>query len=222
VTVIPPPVAALEPPSADGIARARAELGLGDSERIVLYPGDLEVSSGAEISRDLVVPLTERFPETVVVFAYRNKTPHAAARAAELKRQLEGKRVRITDRVSNMHALLAASRVVIFPVDDLWGKVDQPIVLLEALSLGVPCLVLDRGPLRDVVGATKVASVDTRTWLDAITPLFAEGSARRSAEAEGREAARLVYSSGVVARQYEAIYLRAIAAARAAPRKHIS
>jgi phosphatidylinositol alpha-1,6-mannosyltransferase len=116
-----------------------------------------------------------------------------------------------------MHALLAASRIVIFPVDDLWGKVDQPIVLLEALALGVPCAVLDRGPLRDVVGAVKVASVDTRVWLEAITRLLADGAARRTAEAEGRDAASRVYASGVVARAYEAIYLRAINGARAAP-----
>ncbi|RYZ09408.1 MAG: glycosyltransferase family 1 protein [Myxococcales bacterium] len=214
VTVIPPPVAAISRPSEDAVRQARAELGLRDADRIVLYPGDLEVSSGAEISQALVTPLTERFPDAVVVFAYRNKTPHAAERAARLRRLLEGKQVRITDRVSSMHALLAASRVVIFPVDDLWGKVDQPIVLLEALSLGVPCAVLDRGPLRDVVGAAKVTSVDARVWLDAVTPLFADGPARRAAEAEGRDAASRVYASGVVARAYEAIYLRALAGAR--------
>ncbi|MDF3065222.1 MAG: hypothetical protein K0R38_823 [Polyangiaceae bacterium] len=217
ITVIPPPVATLVPPSEDAVRRARAELGVREGAPIVLYPGDLEVSSGAEISRSLVGPLTERFPDAVVVFAYRNKTPQAASRAAELKELLKDKHVRITDRVSNMHALLAASRIVIFPVDDLWGKVDQPIVLLEALALGVPCAVLDRGPLRDVVGAVKVASVDTRVWLEAITRLLADGAARRTAEAEGRDAASRVYASGVVARAYEAIYLRAINGARAAP-----
>jgi glycosyltransferase involved in cell wall biosynthesis len=210
VTVIPPPVPRLESPGEDAIRKAREELGLGEGERIVLYPGDLEVSSGAEISQSLVAPLTERFPDAVVVFAYRNKTPQAAERAAQLKQSLEGRRVRITDRVTNMHALLAASRIVIFPVDDLWGKVDQPIVLLEALALGVPCAVLDRGPLRDVAGALKVKSVDTRVWLDALTSLFADGAARSAARDEGLDAASRVYASGVVARAYEAIYLRLI------------
>ncbi len=210
VTVIPPPVAELAAPSPEAVRAARAELALSEGDRVVLYPGDLEVSSGAEISQALVRPLLERFPEAVVVFAYRNKTPHAAQRAAELKERLQGQRVRVTDRVSSMHALLAASRIVIFPVDDLWGKVDQPIVLLEAMALGVPCAVLDRGPLRDVAGATKVASVDTRAWLDAITPLLADGAARRAATADGLAAVSRVYASGVVARAYEAIYLRAI------------
>jgi len=210
ISIVPPPVAALRQPAPDAVARARAELELSPGDRVILYPGDLEVSSGAEVTRALVKPLCERFPEAVVVFAYRNKTPQAAERAAALSRELAGTRVRITDQVKSMHALLAASSIVIFPVDDLWGKVDQPIVLLEALALGVPCLVLDRGPLRDVEGATKVAAIDARAWLSAITALIVPGAARDAAIAEGRAAASRVYASGVVARAYEAIYLRAL------------
>jgi hypothetical protein len=210
VSVIPPPVAALNEPTAEARAQARAELQLEPHDRVILYPGDLEVSSGAEVTRGLVKPLGDRFPDAVVVFAYRNKTATAADHAARLKQSLSGQRVRVTDRVSNMHALLAESAIVIFPVDDLWGKVDQPIVLLEALALGIPCAVLDRGPLRDVHGATKIPAIDTRSWLEAITALMAFGPAREQAIADGRAAASHVYASGVVARAYEAIYLRVL------------
>lgn len=209
LSVVPPPVAQLARPSADSVARARAELALGANDRIILYPGDLEVSSGAEVTRELVAPLCQRFPDAVVVFAYRNKTPAAAQRASLLKQHLHGQRVRFSDRVSNMHALLVASEIVIFPVDDLWGKVDQPIVLLEALALGVPCAVLDQGPLRDVEGAAKVLTIDSAAWLAAVTRL-SEPTTRARVVAEGRRAAECVYASGVVARAYEAIYLRAL------------
>jgi len=203
VSVIPPPVPALLAPSADSIAAARAALDLAPSDRVILYPGDLEVSSGAEVTRSLVGPLCERFADVVVVFAYRNKTPAAAERAGALRQALGGQRVRISDSVKNMHALLAGSEIVIFPVDDLWGKVDQPIVLLEAMALGVPCIVLDHGPLSDVEGANKIGTIDTRAWLDACAALL-------TSRAEGRAAASRVYASGVVARRYEAIYLRAL------------
>ena len=208
VSVIPPPVPQLEPPSSERIERARAELDIAPHERIVLYPGDLEVSSGAEVTRSLVEPLREHVPDADVVFAYRNKTPAAAGKAAQLKHVLQSQRVRITDHVSDMHALLAASAIVIFPVDDLWGKVDQPIVLLEALALGVPCVVLNQGPLRDVEGATKIATIDARAWLEAISSLVVPSAARADAIAAGRTAVATVYASGVVARAYEGIYLR--------------
>jgi phosphatidylinositol alpha-1,6-mannosyltransferase len=210
VTVIPPPVPALAPPSAEAVAQARSALDLQPGDRVVLYPGDLEVSSGAEATRALVEPLCERFPDVVVVFAYRNKTPAATGRAAVLRQSLQGRRVRITDRVANMHALLAASDIVIFPVDDLWGKVDQPIVLLEALQLGTPCLVLDHGPLKDVEGAGKLATIDTREWFEAVAGLLTSNEERERVVARGRSAASRVYASGVVARAYEAIYLRAL------------
>ncbi len=210
VSVIPPPVPRLLQPSPESVQQARAELGLSPQDRLILYPGDLEVSSGAEVTRSLVEPLCERMPEAVVVFAYRNKTPQAAARAQRLKQVLQTPRVRITDRVANMHALLAAAAVVIFPVDDLWGKVDQPIVLLEALALGVPCIVLDHGPLRDVEGAMKIGTIDTGAWVEGVVALAPASALRERVVAEGRAAASHVYASGVVARAYEAIYLRAL------------
>lgn len=210
LTVIAPPVPYLVPPSAEAMAQARRDLGVEPTDRLVLYPGDLEVSSGAEATRALVEPLCARFPDAVVVFAYRNKTPVAAERAAVLKQALQGRRVRITDRVANMHALLAAVDIVIFPVDDLWGKVDQPIVLLESLQLGTPCLVLDQGPLKDVEGAGKLPTIDTRAWLEAVSGLLESTDERARVIAEGRSAAARVYASGVVARAYEAIYLRAL------------
>jgi Glycosyl transferases group 1 len=210
LSVIPPPVPRLVQPSAESVQQARAELGLAPRDRLILYPGDLEVSSGAEATRRLVEPLCQHLPDAVVVFAYRNKTPAAAVRAAQLKQVLQTPRVRITDKITSMHALLAASDVVIFPVDDLWGKVDQPIVLLEALALGVPCVVLDHGPLRDVEGAMKIGTIDTGAWLEAVTGLTPPGALRERVIAAGRAAASGVYASGVVARAYEAIYLRAL------------
>jgi glycosyltransferase involved in cell wall biosynthesis len=207
ISVVPPPVPSLLPPEAAAIGAARAELGVPPGTRLLLYPGDLEVSSGAEVTQALVDPLLERFPDVMVVFAYRNKTPAAAGRAAHLRHALSGKRVIVSDRVSNMHALLAASEIVIFPVDDLWGKVDQPIVLLEALALGVPCVVLDQGPLKDITGALKVATIDVAEWLTAISALLGDVELRARHVSAGRAAASAVYASGVVARAYEAIYL---------------
>ena len=166
--------------------------------------------AGLESLPPSLEPLRERMPEAVVVFAYRNKTPSAAGKAEHLKHVLQSQRVRITDRVHDMHALLAASSIVIFPVDDLWGKVDQPIVLLEALALGVPCVVLNQGPLRDVEGAAKLDTIAVRDWLETISSLVVPSAARADAIEAGRTAASSVYASGVVARAYEAIYLRVL------------
>lgn len=210
VSLIPPPVPALQRPTPEQLAQARAELQLGPGDRVVLYPGDLEVSSGAEATRRLVEPLCQRFPDAVVVFGYRNKTPAAAGKALELTRALRGQRVRISATVSHMQTLVAASDVVIFPVDDVWGKVDHPIVLLEAMALGTPCVILNQGPLEDVAGALKLATLDPHVWLEALGALLSDAEQRARAVEAGRRAASSVYASGVVARAYEDIYLRAL------------
>ncbi len=211
VTVIPPPVPQLQRPSAAAIDLARAELNVPPGQPLILYPGDLEVSSGAEVTAGLVGALAERLPGAVVVFAYRNKTARSAERAAALRLRLAGSPVRISDRVSSMHALLCATDVVAFPVDDLWGKVDQPIVLLEAMALGTPCVVLDHGPLKDVVGAVRVSTTEVPAWIEAVASLVENAELRARTVAEGRDASTRVYGSGVVARAYEAVYLRLLA-----------
>ncbi|HKY35090.1 MAG TPA: hypothetical protein VJN18_04055 [Polyangiaceae bacterium] len=95
------------------------------------------------------------------------------------------------------------------------GKLDQPIVLREALALGVPCVLLDQGPLKNVAGAMKVATIDVAEWLAAIVALLGDAELRARHVSAGCAAASAVYASGVVARAYEAIYLEVLKRARA-------
>jgi hypothetical protein len=71
----------------------------------------------------------------------------------------------------------------------------------------VPCVVLDQGPLKDITGAMKVATIDVAEWLTAISALLGDAELRGRHVNAGRVAASAVYASGVVARAYEAIYL---------------
>src|SRR5262249_48936616 len=129
---IPPPVPKLAPGSEPEIAEFRRELELPDGAPYFVYPGDLETSSGARVSAELLAPLARALPEARLVFAYRNKTPRAAVEAARLVQRLPGGQVRFVSDTPRIDALVAGARAVLFPVDDLWGKVDLPIVLLEA------------------------------------------------------------------------------------------
>lgn len=206
VEVIPPPVPALAQPSGAELERARAELGVGPRERVILFPGDLETGGGAERVAQAVRPLISAIEDAVVVFAYRAKSPRAAEVAERLGSSLAGLPVRLSGTVAHMHALLAISSAVIFPVDDLWGKVDLPIVLLEAMRLGVPVVVLDRGPLSELEGARRVASTDAAAWVQATAPLVISGPERDAVTARQREAVVQHYSADVVARRYSLLY----------------
>jgi phosphatidylinositol alpha-1,6-mannosyltransferase len=99
---------------------------------------------------------------------------------------------------------------VVFPVDDLWGKVDLPIVLLEAMALGVPVIVLDQGPLQDLEGVLKVPSLDSVRWLAAVSDLLADPGRCASLIADQRAALAERHAAAVVARAYEDLYLELV------------
>lgn len=206
VHVIPPPVPMALTRSAERVARFRAELGVAPGVPLFVYPGDMEVSSGARVTAELSRRLTRVLPDAVTVFAYRAKTPRAKVVAAELKSQVDPARVRFVSGIPDVLELVAGATAIVFPVDDLWGKVDLPIVLLEAMVLGVPVVALGRGPLLDLEGTELVPSLDPDLWVRALVDLAQSARARRSRSDAQREAVKR-HSAANVAAAYEALYL---------------
>jgi len=207
LAVIPPPVPDLASPSAEAIASARHDLGLTPDQRYLLYPGDLETSSGAETTAALAERVPAALPGVVTVFAYRRKSPRAAEVAARLTRRLPPAHTRFSENTPNILALIAGAAAVVFPVDDLWGKVDLPIVLLEAMALGVPVAVLDQGPLQDLQGVVKVPNLDAGRWLAELSSLFGDSERCAALVAGQRAALSERHAASVVARAYEDLYL---------------
>jgi glycosyltransferase involved in cell wall biosynthesis len=205
--VIPPPAPALPKRSTDKERALRRTLEIGEHAPIFVYPGDLETSSGAERVAAAVDPIVAEIPDAIIVFAYRDKTPRAAPIARALAGRLDPGRVRFTNNLPNVLTLVATSAAVLFPVDDLWGKVDLPIVLLEAMSLGVPVVVLDQGPLCDLRGVVRIAPEDDTALVREAIALLRE-TAHRSRVIEAQKDAIFRYHRAeVVARAYERLYL---------------
>lgn len=204
IHVIPPAAPALDRPSEERIATARSALGIAPSAPLFVYPGDLEVSGGARFTLELAKELETRVPGATLVLTYRDKTPRAREIAAQLEGESSGLPVRFLRSAPDIHALLAAATAVVFPVDDLYGKVDLPIVLLEGMALGTPVLALRAGPLVDLVGAELLPG-EPPAWLDAMSRLI-RPEAARAASHSGQAAARDHFSAVRVARLYEAVY----------------
>ncbi len=206
IEVICPAVPEIEQPSIERRQAASALLGIPENASLLLYPGDLEVSQGARVVAKMVEPLLRAVPSAVVVFAYREKTPRAAECAKELRAQLAPESVRFISEVPDMHALLAISRVLLFPVDDLYGKVDLPIVVLEAMQLGVPVVTIDRGPLADLKGVLRAPPGDIDALVQATLRTMSDGSVRQTCILAQRQAVESQHRPAQVARSYEAIY----------------
>lgn len=211
--VIPPPVPEGLVRSPSDAAAARERLGIPAGAPLFVYPGDLEVSSGAETVARIAERITARVPDAVIVFAYRRKSAAAGEVAARLSERLRGKPVRFADSLPDVLSLIAAANAVLFPVDDLWGKVDLPIVLLEAMTLDVPVVALDAGPLSELEGAWLLSSLDPEAWLEVVSELSRDSEARRGCIAAQRKTLDRC-SATAVARAYEALYLELGASSR--------
>ena len=210
--VIPPCVPALKQPSVEDELRVRRELKVEARAPLFVYPGDFETSTGAETVSAAVSGLIECVPDAIVVFACRAKTPEAPRIEAALRQRLPPAHVRFAGQLSSIHALLTTARVVLFPVEDLHGKVDLPIVLLEAMRLGAPLVACSVGPLAGLQGVRQVPPEQPLQLVRQALELHVDEAARRVAVATQRAAVAEHYSCEVVARRYESLYARFLGA----------
>jgi hypothetical protein len=201
IEVIPPIAPAVPTPSPEAIARVRSALEVSPEDELLVYPGDLEMSQGADRVALLAKELTQRttLKRTTVVFAYRNKTPRAALRARELSEALSGTGARFLPETPDIHALLRTATAILFPVDDLYGKVDMPIVLLEAIRLGTPIITSGEGPLGELTRAHH-HPFEIPTWLETI------GAILRGKDREPPPRDLGPHEPEAVARAYETLY----------------
>jgi glycosyltransferase involved in cell wall biosynthesis len=206
IEVIPPPVAPLSQPGLERILAQRRELEVLEEAPLFVYPGDLEVSGGAEAVAAVIEPVVRELPDAQFVFACRVKTAESPRIAQALLRRIGPRHARFAGDPTDLMALLAGCTAVLFPVDDLWGKVDLPIVLLEAMSLNTPVVVLDQGPLRDLHGTLAVPPHDPDALARAALDLARHPELRQRIATSQQEAVRTRFSAAVVARAYERLY----------------
>jgi len=206
IEVIPPPVPNLALPAPERVHAARQALGIPAEAPLFVYPGDLEQAVAVRAVEGIMDPIRARLPAAVFVFAYRPKTGAAPDLARGLRERTNPERVRVTGDVQDILGLIAGATAVLFPVDDLWGKVDLPIVLLESMALGVPVIAFAFGPLRELGGVVLV-SLNDRTELGEACVRVAEDARWRGTIASAEQRAiEEKHRASVVVRQYERVY----------------
>lgn len=207
IRVIPPCTRA--PAPRPHTLAARMKVGVTEGP-IVLYPGDYEVSTGAQTVAAAAKAFLEADPRATLVFACRRKTSGAedAKRAIvkELERAGVANRTRHVDEITFMDELIAISSVVVFPVDELYGKIDLPLVLLEAMALGVPIVVARGGPLEALDFARFVDPGDADALAKHVRELLRDRDAARALGAEGKRVYAARYTPEIVASEYDALY----------------
>lgn len=206
---IPPAVAPLPVASDDERRSTRAQLDLPLDAPLVLYPGDLEISLGAERALRAHAALPS---DAWLVLACRAKTPAAREAEAALRALAEQlgttARVRFLGETPRIHALIACSDVVVLPSEDLYAKMDLPLVLIEAMLLARAVIVLQSTAAAELAddGAALAVSPEIESLAQTVRGLLSDPTARDQLGQRARSAALSRYHPDAVAAMYESVY----------------
>jgi glycosyltransferase involved in cell wall biosynthesis len=208
LAVIPPGIEPLNPLGAEAKRIVRESFGIPTDHSIVLYPGDLEFGGGAQVVTRLVADLPAA---TSLVMACRAKTALAVQAEQELKAGLRERgledRVFWIGETPKIHDLVSAADIVVLPTESLFAKMDYPLVLLEAMSAGVPVVVSEGTAAAELAqyGAV-VCPCESTALLDALSGLIDDPSERTHRGLKGAEAVRNVFGRAALASAYERLY----------------
>lgn len=200
---IPPAVPRLEPLALELRDRWRARLGSGERP-LVVYPGDLEFGGGAE----LCLAAVESGLDVDLVMACRTKTPEARVAEATLRERAAplGERVRWIGETSEILSVLGCADVVVLPSADLYAKMDYPLAILEAMSMGVPVVVAEGSPAGELVEAGGAIGVDAAAGGAALADAVSQALGDGNAGQRGRELVLDAHTPEKMARAYESLY----------------
>jgi phosphatidylinositol alpha-1,6-mannosyltransferase len=209
VRVIPPCARPLRTATRDEVAKVRADYDLGEGP-IVLYPGDYETSTGAETVMRAIATVSKTRPDARFLFACRSKSAESHYARAEIEGEILGAGLgpfaRHAGDVPDMAPLVAAASVIAFPVDDLYGKVDVPLVLIEAMAHGVPMVVCRGGPLTALKHAPTVEPEEPEELARELLRILDDPDAAARVAGAGQRLYHASFSPEHVARAYDALF----------------
>ena len=209
---IPPAIEPLAPVDGARQKALRRELGLPDTAPLVVYPGDLEFGEGGALMIEAQRTLSKR--GVVLVMACRAKTP----KAREAERALRERATQYglasstywLGETPRIHDVLACADVVALPSADLYAKMDYPLVLLEAMSLGRPVIVAEGGAAEELCEnhAALAVTPDGDALAHEIERLLGDEHARAKISEHAQRAVHERFNYQAMARAYERVYDR--------------
>lgn len=210
--LIRPGIFPLEPLDESERRAARMKFAGTDDLPVLLYAGDYQFSRAAWTVASAVSHVVRSLPARFV-FACRIKQEASRAEEAGIRRMLESEgvieHVRFWNEVADMRSLLGAADLVLMPAESLYAKMDVPLVLLEAMSLGVPIVVADAPPLSELLDSevgVAVPARDPAALARSVVDLISRPALLGAMGEAARTVVRERYSAHLVARGYEDLY----------------
>lgn len=213
VTLIRPTVDtsrfAPRPPDPD----LRSRFNLPPDGPLVIYAGNFTEALGALDAVKAFTELAKLHADAHFVLAMRDRRRLEAATTVkeQVGRLADGlpERVTMVGEVYGFHDLLGQASLVVFPATDVSGhKLDLPLVLLEAMALGIPIGVYDIRPLEELHPLNTgfaVGSGRLSDFIEAADALLTNPTSAQAAGQIGRDVVKRDFDA-----KHEAAKLRSV------------
>lgn len=191
------------------------QLGFVENQFIVIYPGEYVRLGATDMLTDAFIDFFGKHPDTDIRFAFACRVKNEAdakKKEAVRKRFADAdvlKYVAFSDTISDMPALYNSSDLVIFPVENLRGKFDVPLIIIEAYACGKPVILSDLPQFREFTNHDICVTIPKDSGVKLIESVAYLKQNIAIREALGHEARAFVeqhFDLKNTAKQYEEIY----------------
>ncbi len=192
-----------------------SQLGITSEKFIIMYPGEYVRLGATDLIADTLISFFSENPETDIrfVFACRIKNADDARKKEQIKKRFIDANVlgyiSFSDTISDMPALYNTADLIIFPVTNLKGKFDVPLVIIEAYACGKPVILSDLSAFKEFSNEHICVTIPTSSreeLIQSIKELRENTSLRIRISDEARKYAETYFDLHQTARQYEEIY----------------
>ena len=197
-------------PHAPARARAevRCELGLADSEAMLLHLSNLRALKRIDLLLETVAQLTPRTAFKLVILAGDTFAPFEA----EVRRLGLTDRIVVRERITAIDDYLQAADLGLFTSE----TESFCLSILELMSVGCPSVAFDVGGIPEVVisGETGLLGPfgDTAALAGMVQSLLADSARRATLGRAAQQRAREYFSAAAIVPRYEALYRRVCSA----------
>lgn len=182
---------------------------------IVSYVGEYARLGATNMIAEAFIDFFQKNHDTDIrlVFACRIKNHADARKKKEIQQRFAyagfSKYVSFTDSISDMPLLYNSSDLIIFPVENLKGKFDVPLVIAEAYACGRPVILSDLEQFREFANHNACVTIPKDSGvklMESVAHLKENEIERERIGASACYFAKNHFDLKNIARQYEAIY----------------
>lgn len=182
---------------------------------VVTWPGEYVRLGATDLLVETLIRYFRERPDSPMVFLFacrlKDEADRTKKREVETRLRAAGllERVRFTDTCKDMPGLYSVSDLILFPVSDMRGKFDVPLIIIEAYAAGKPVILSDLPIFEEFAHpdfSVIIPKSDRNSLIQAIEDLRQAPERRAELGRNARSFAERAFDLLTTAREYAKLY----------------